>query len=284
MDEVAHRKASIMNDQHWYDQCKKADAEIERLQEKLAASDARISQQEPVGWSREQTIEEVLRLIQVVAGPRPREGREEPVWIVDGYELERRLIQLRSSPQPATAHRSDEAVAAEREACAKALDAAHYYIDAHDNELREAGITRDEALSRARDLRAAIRYRAPSTDQTTAHPQPSDREPGGWREALEPFALMSAEGVVKQEKGRVTITTQAEYFHRASAVLASLQPEPSQAERLRTALEPFAKEADAWPDHVWDGYRIGNAPSVTITVGDLRRAREALGDKPGETA
>jgi hypothetical protein len=34
-----------------------------------------------------------------------------------------------------------------------ALDAAHYYIDAHDNELKERGITREDALTIARELR-----------------------------------------------------------------------------------------------------------------------------------
>ena len=44
----------------------------------------------------------------------------------------------------------------------------------------------------------------------------------GLREALEPFALMSSEGVVKEASGYVTITTCAEYFHRAKAALGGL--------------------------------------------------------------
>ena len=37
--------------------------------------------------------------------------------------------------------------------------------------------------------------------------------------ALEPFALTSIEGVVKVATGYVTVTTQAEYYHRARAAL-----------------------------------------------------------------
>ena len=40
--------------------------------------------------------------------------------------------------------------------------------------------------------------------------------------ALEPFALISSEGIVKQSTGHVTVTTCAEYFHRA-AVLIGLE-------------------------------------------------------------
>jgi hypothetical protein len=45
---------------------------------------------------------------------------------------------------------------AEREATRKALDAAHYYIDAHDNELKERGMTREDALDVARELQSAL--------------------------------------------------------------------------------------------------------------------------------
>lgn len=38
----------------------------------------------------------------------------------------------------------------------EALDAAHYYIDASDRELEDKGITRDDALLMARELRAAL--------------------------------------------------------------------------------------------------------------------------------
>ena len=38
----------------------------------------------------------------------------------------------------------------------EALDAVHYYIDASDRELKEDGITRDDALLRARELRTAL--------------------------------------------------------------------------------------------------------------------------------
>ena len=37
--------------------------------------------------------------------------------------------------------------------------------------------------------------------------------------ALEPFALISSEGVIKQQTGHVTVITCAEYFHKARAVL-----------------------------------------------------------------
>lgn len=37
-------------------------------------------------------------------------------------------------------------------------------------------------------------------------------------EALEPFALVSSEGVVVKKTGHVQVTTCAEYFHRASAI------------------------------------------------------------------
>jgi hypothetical protein len=37
--------------------------------------------------------------------------------------------------------------------------------------------------------------------------------------ALEPFALISSEGVIKKETGHVTVTTCAEYFHEARAAL-----------------------------------------------------------------
>jgi len=38
----------------------------------------------------------------------------------------------------------------------EALDAAHYYIDASDCELKLEGITRDDTLSKARELREAV--------------------------------------------------------------------------------------------------------------------------------
>ena len=41
------------------------------------------------------------------------------------------------------------------------------------------------------------------------------------RGALEPFAFASIEGVVRQKDGHVTITTCAEYFHRARAALTT---------------------------------------------------------------
>ena len=42
------------------------------------------------------------------------------------------------------------------ERLAGALDAAHYYIDASNQELFDAGITREDALGKARELRTAL--------------------------------------------------------------------------------------------------------------------------------
>jgi hypothetical protein len=60
------------------------------------------------------------------------------------------------------------------------------------------------------------------------------------------------------------------------------EPEPSEAEidRLRTALEPFAKAADEWDperngDHAFDD-RERIECECSLTVGDLRRARETI--------
>ncbi|SCM71607.1 hypothetical protein KL86PLE_100283 [uncultured Pleomorphomonas sp.] len=44
-------------------------------------------------------------------------------------------------------------------------------------------------------------------------------------EALRPFALIASEGVIKAEAGHVTVTTCAEYFHRASTALAAYETE-----------------------------------------------------------
>ena len=49
----------------------------------------------------------------------------------------------------------------------------------------------------------------------------------GVRAALEPFALISSEGVVTQKEGHVTVTTCAEYFHRAAAALSRLAALPA---------------------------------------------------------
>jgi hypothetical protein len=47
----------------------------------------------------------------------------------------------------------------------------------------------------------------------------ADAENKRLREALEPFALVSSEGVVKNGAGHVTVTTCASYFHRAAEAL-----------------------------------------------------------------
>lgn len=61
------------------------------------------------------------------------------------------------------------------------------------------------------------------------------------REVLEPFALMSREGVVKARTGHVTVTTCAEYFHRANeALTASPQPpSPEQGESFQNRVQPW---------------------------------------------
>lgn len=65
-------------------------------------------------------------------------------------------------------------------------------------------------------------------------------------------------------------------------------------EALRAALEPFAQAADeietvapgwahdAFPFRLFDG--LGYVPNVTITFGDLRRARAALARSRGDDA
>ena len=64
-------------------------------------------------------------------------------------------------------------------------------------------------------------------------------------EALEPFALMSSEGVVKQVEGHTTVVTCAEYFHRAASALAAIRaPEaPGEVEGLRKSLTATAEAA-----------------------------------------
>lgn len=49
------------------------------------------------------------------------------------------------------------------------------------------------------------------------------------RKALEPFARISAEGVVQKANGHVTVTTCAEYFHRAEAALGSASDNPTES-------------------------------------------------------
>jgi hypothetical protein len=44
------------------------------------------------------------------------------------------------------------------------------------------------------------------------------------RKALEPFALISSEGIASQAKGYCTVTTQADYFHRAQSVVEEMSP------------------------------------------------------------
>jgi len=50
--------------------------------------------------------------------------------------------------------------------------------------------------------------------------------------ALEPFALISIEGVARHQKGYASITTQAEYFHRAAEALAAIWETSERAAQL----------------------------------------------------
>ena len=59
------------------------------------------------------------------------------------------------------------------------------------------------------------------TNLVEAKPDPRDAEIARLRETLEPFALISMEGIVKADAGYVTVTTCAEYFHRARAAHAA---------------------------------------------------------------
>jgi hypothetical protein len=100
-----------------------------------------------------------------------------------------------------------------------------------------------------------------------------------------------AEAAVTANGSRATFASDM-YFEAAEAI-ASLQGE---VERLKEALKPFAHEADHWvvfPDShlpVCDVQgsacrNCGDDPdyeSAMFTVGDLRRARAALSQHPGE--
>lgn len=75
---------------------------------------------------------------------------------------------------------------------------------------------------------------------TESETDPCTPSRGELERALEPFALMSSEGVITQETGHVTVTTCAEYFHRAAALRASPPAPCGELDRIRAALEPFA--------------------------------------------
>lgn len=59
-----------------------------------------------------------------------------------------------------------------------------------------------------------------SVEDAIAKVQAAEADKARLSEALRPFALISSEGVVKAAQGHVTITTSAEYFHRACAALS----------------------------------------------------------------
>lgn len=67
---------------------------------------------------------------------------------------------------------------------------------------------------------------------------------------------------------------------------AMLTAAEADLEKMRRALEPFAKEAEEWADHLPDAGRSlycvdeTNPEQAAFTLGDLRRAREALATSP----
>ncbi|WP_273772898.1 Lar family restriction alleviation protein [Brucella intermedia] len=84
--------------------------------------------------------------------------------------------------------------------------------------------SRAEELLAAKDEKIAI-WRKLWTDTDRLRIEAIDRAEkaeaklAAAEKALEPFALISSEGVIKQEAGHVTVITCAEYFHKARAVL-----------------------------------------------------------------
>lgn len=92
-------------------------------------------------------------------------------------------------------------VAAQREAIARIIDPTAWKLDCDGYFVEQ--VHSDEALAKA-DAILSLTKTATNADM---------------RGALEPFALISSEGIVKPESGYVTITTRAEYFHRARTVL-----------------------------------------------------------------
>lgn len=85
--------------------------------------------------------------------------------------------------------------------------------------------------------------------------------------------------------GRGNGTTHAEGCHtwgpkHYECLLAEHEAETGEIERLREALKPFAEESRGWdfPEEYDDMQNI--SVDCTLTVGDLRRARAALGASP----
>ena len=71
---------------------------------------------------------------------------------------------------------------------------------------------------------------------------------------------------------------QFEAQHAPHNLVLHMRAGADEIERLRAALEPFAAEADCWPDHHDDEPLVESFPEYDgkITVGACRRARAAL--------
>lgn len=71
--------------------------------------------------------------------------------------------------------------------------------------------------ARIKELENALLETAALLRARTAQAEALEAKLAAAQEALEPFALISSEGVIKQETGHVTVITCAEYFHKARA-------------------------------------------------------------------
>lgn len=78
-------------------------------------------------------------------------------------------------------------------------------------------------MTRAAAWAAGKRDQGVSVTPLYTHPAPDAMR--GAEEALDPFARIASEGVIRTDKGHVTVTTCAEYFHAAVKALAALQAE-----------------------------------------------------------
>jgi len=90
-----------------------------------------------------------------------------------------------------------------------------------DDEAWQDLVEKDDRTSPEEYPEMALITREELADYMRAALSPASTDIGALREALEPFALISTEGVVKAETGHVTITTCAEYFHRAAQALSA---------------------------------------------------------------
>jgi len=95
----------------------------------------------------------------------------------------------------------------------------------------------------------------------SSHPSAHDM-----REALQPFALISTEGVVKELTGHVTVTTCAEYFHRAAAALAC-SPMDAVKAAVEEEREACAKAAEKTaPGMDWDGLAYSHGKKIAHAI------------------